>query len=92
MLASAASLRLSWSLPEAIARLGSPLLFAIRLWASVCLSLFAAFWLGLDRPYWAGGTAARRTCQMTTLGQEFARQDETGSMKCRCERGATADN
>src|ERR1700720_4435380 len=58
MLASAASLRLSWSLPEAIARLGSPLLFAIRLWASVCLSLFAAFWLGLDSPYWAGGTAA----------------------------------
>ena len=58
MLASAASLRLSWSLPEAIARLGAPLLFAIRLWASVCLSLFAAFWLGLDSPYWAGGTAA----------------------------------
>jgi uncharacterized membrane protein YccC len=58
MLASSASLRLSWSLPEAIARLGAPLLFAIRLWASVCLSLFAAFWLGLDRPYWAGGTAA----------------------------------
>jgi hypothetical protein len=59
MLASAASLRLSWSPPEAIARLGSPLLFAIRPWASVCLSLFAAFWLGLDRPYWAGGTAAK---------------------------------
>jgi len=58
MHASAASLRLSWSLPEALAALGPPLLFAIRLWASVCLALFVAFWLQLDSPYWAGGTAA----------------------------------
>jgi uncharacterized membrane protein YccC len=55
---SAALLRLSWSLPEALARLAPPLLFAIRLWASVCLALFVAFWLELDSPYWAGGTAA----------------------------------
>jgi uncharacterized membrane protein YccC len=55
---SAASLRWSWSLPEALARLAPPLLFAIRLWASVCLALFVAFWLELDSPYWAGGTAA----------------------------------
>jgi uncharacterized membrane protein YccC len=58
MPASAASLRSSWSLPEALSTLGPPLLFAIRLWASVCLSLLTAFWLGLDSPYWAGGTAA----------------------------------
>jgi uncharacterized membrane protein YccC len=58
MHASAASLRLSWSLPEALATLGRPLLFAIRLWASVCLALFIAFWLELDSPYWAAGTAA----------------------------------
>ena len=58
MLASAASLRLSGGLPEALTRLGPPLLFAIRLWASVCLALFVAFWLELDSPYWAGGTAA----------------------------------
>jgi uncharacterized membrane protein YccC len=58
MHASAASPRLSWSLPEALATLGPPLLFAIRLWASVCLALFTAYWLELDSPYWAGGTAA----------------------------------
>jgi uncharacterized membrane protein YccC len=58
MYTSAASLRLSWSLPQALAALGPPLLFAIRLWASVCLALFTAFWLELDSPYWAGGTAA----------------------------------
>src|ERR1700740_3385695 len=44
----AVSPRLSWSLPEVPATLGLPLLFAIRLWASVCLALFIAFWLELD--------------------------------------------
>jgi uncharacterized membrane protein YccC len=34
------------------------LLFGIRLWASVCLALYVAFWLELDNPYWAGTTAA----------------------------------
>src|ERR1700726_3626160 len=58
MHASASSLRFDWSLPDAIATAGPPLLFAIRLWASVCLALFIAFWLELDSPYWAGGTAA----------------------------------
>jgi uncharacterized membrane protein YccC len=58
MHASAASLRFDWSLPDALATAGPPLLFAIRLWASVCLALFIAFWLELDSPYWAGGTAA----------------------------------
>ena len=58
MHASAASFRLSWSLPDALATMGPPLLFAIRLWASVCLALFIAFWLELDNPYWAGGTTA----------------------------------
>jgi uncharacterized membrane protein YccC len=37
---------------------GEPLLFAIRLWASVCLALFVAFWLELDNPFWAGASAA----------------------------------
>ena len=36
----------------------SPLAFGIRLWVSVCLSLYIAFWLELDNPYWAGTTAA----------------------------------
>ena len=39
-----------------------PLLFALRLWASVCLALFIAFWLQLDNPFWAG-TSAAIVCQ-----------------------------
>ena len=35
-----------------------PLLFGLRLWASVCLSLYLAFWLELDHAYWAGASAA----------------------------------
>jgi uncharacterized membrane protein YccC len=34
------------------------LLFGFRLWASVSLSLYVAFWLELDNPSWAGLTAA----------------------------------
>ena len=34
------------------------ILFGIRLWASVCLALFVAFWLELDNPSWAATTAA----------------------------------
>ncbi|MFL5257482.1 MAG: FUSC family protein [Rhodopila sp.] len=30
----------------------------LRLWASVCLALFVAFWLELQNPFWAGTTAA----------------------------------
>src|SRR5258705_4077556 len=37
---------------------GPPLLFGLRLWASVCLALFVAFWLELDNPFWAGTSAA----------------------------------
>jgi uncharacterized membrane protein YccC len=35
-----------------------PLLFGLRLWASVCLALYAAFWLQLENPFWAGTSAA----------------------------------
>src|SRR6201987_385986 len=35
-----------------------PLLFGFRLWASVCLALFVAFWLELDNPFRAGTSAA----------------------------------
>src|SRR5271163_4131330 len=37
---------------------GPLLLFGLRLWASVCLALYVAFWLELDNAYWAGTTAA----------------------------------
>jgi uncharacterized membrane protein YccC len=39
-----------------------PLLFGLRLWASVTLALYVAFWLQLDNPYWAG-TSAAIVCQ-----------------------------
>ena len=41
---------------------GEPLLFGLRLWASVCLALYVAFWLQLDNPYWAA-TSAAVVCQ-----------------------------
>jgi uncharacterized membrane protein YccC len=41
---------------------GPPLLFGLRLWASVCLALYVAFWLELDNAYWAG-TSAALVCQ-----------------------------
>jgi len=37
---------------------GPPLLFGLRLWASVCLALFVAYRLQLDNPYWAGTSAS----------------------------------
>jgi Fusaric acid resistance protein family len=37
---------------------GPPLLFGLRLWASVCLALYIAFWLELENAYWAGTSAA----------------------------------
>src|SRR6516165_4936800 len=37
---------------------GPPLLFGLRLWASVCLALYIAFSLELDNAYWAGTSAA----------------------------------
>jgi uncharacterized membrane protein YccC len=37
---------------------GPPLLFGVRLWASVCLALYVAFSLELDNASWAGTTAA----------------------------------
>jgi uncharacterized membrane protein YccC len=45
-------------LARAIRPAGPALLFGLRLWASVCLALFVAFWLQLENPAWAGTTAA----------------------------------
>ncbi|MCS3496156.1 putative membrane protein YccC [Bradyrhizobium japonicum] len=45
---------------------GPALLSGLRLWASVCLAMYVAFWLELDEPSWAG-TAAAIVFQ-TTLG------------------------
>jgi uncharacterized membrane protein YccC len=43
---------------SAVRAAAPPLLFGLRLWASVCLALYVAFWLELDTPSWAGTTAA----------------------------------
>src|SRR3954467_7242469 len=59
---SAASPRLSGNLTGTLTAAGAPLLFGVRLWASVCLALFVAFWLDLDSPFWAG-TSAAIVCQ-----------------------------
>ncbi|HEY2534639.1 MAG TPA: FUSC family protein [Xanthobacteraceae bacterium] len=45
-------------LKEALRAAGPPLLFSFRLWGSVCLALYVAFWLELDNAFWAGTTAA----------------------------------
>src|SRR5271154_4720830 len=50
------------ALANAARAAGPPLLFALRLWASVCLALFVAFWLQLENPFWAG-TSAAIVCQ-----------------------------
>ena len=58
--------RIDWlhgrRLASAIRSAGPPLLFGLRLWASVCLALYVAFWLELDAPFWAG-TSAAIVCQ-----------------------------
>lgn len=50
------------ALKSAVRAAAPPLLFGIRLWASVCLALYVAFWLQLDNAYWAG-TSAALVCQ-----------------------------
>src|SRR5712672_2622231 len=49
-------------LTDALRVAGPPLLFGLRLWTSVCLALYVAFWLELDNAYWAG-TSAAIVCQ-----------------------------
>src|SRR5271166_1346220 len=51
-----------WRLTDALRTAGPPLLFGLRLWASVCLALYVAFWLELPNAYWAG-TSAAVVCQ-----------------------------
>jgi uncharacterized membrane protein YccC len=46
----------------ALYREAPAVLFGLRLWASVCLALYIAFWLQLDNAYWAA-TSAAVVCQ-----------------------------
>src|SRR6266403_4564478 len=48
---------------SAFAKAAPSLLYALRLWAAVCLALFVAFWLELDNAFWAG-TSAAIVCQL----------------------------
>ena len=45
-----------------VARALPALAFGLRMWASVCLALYVAFWLELENPLWAG-TSAAIVCQ-----------------------------
>src|SRR5262245_58453799 len=58
----AGALPVARRLADGLGRAGPPLLFGLRLWASVCLALYIAFWLELDNAYWAG-TSAAIVCQ-----------------------------
>jgi len=58
MYTSAASPRYNRSLTDALSVAAEPLLYGVRLRASVCLALFVAFWLELENPFWAGASAA----------------------------------
>ncbi len=62
MHAAAMSSGFGRSLANAFAGARAPLPFGFRLWASVCLALFVAFWLQLDDPFWAA-TSAAVVCQ-----------------------------
>jgi uncharacterized membrane protein YccC len=50
------------ALANAARTAGPPLLFGLRLWASVSFALYVAFWLELDNASWAG-TSAALVCQ-----------------------------
>jgi uncharacterized membrane protein YccC len=54
--------RFSGQMASALRSAAPALLFGLRLWASVCLALYVAFWLQLDTPAWAG-TSAGVVCQ-----------------------------
>jgi hypothetical protein len=51
-----------WRVAGALRSVGPALLFGLRVWAAVSLSLYVAFWLELDNAYWAG-TSAAIVCQ-----------------------------
>src|SRR5215470_17773725 len=50
--------RLNPGPPNPLSSAGPPLIFGLRLWASVCLALYVAFSLELDNAFWAATTAA----------------------------------
>ena len=55
----------------AVRAVGPPLLYGLRLWVSVCLALYVAFWIQLVNAFWAG-IAAAVICQ-PALGTSLRR-------------------
>jgi len=72
MRTSAKPIPLRRNLTDTLTAVGEPLLFGLRLWASVCLALYVAFWLELDNPFWAG-TSPRRSCASRSSGPRCVR-------------------
>ncbi|MBY0558971.1 FUSC family protein [Hyphomicrobium sp.] len=62
MTASVGEERSGSGFTHVVATARPPLFFGLRLATAVCLALFAAFYLQLDTPYWAG-TSAAIVCQ-----------------------------
>ncbi len=60
------------ALADAAQALGPPLLYALRLWASVCFALYVAFWLQLDNAYWPA--LRPRSCASRSSGLRCARR------------------
>ena len=61
----------AWRRNDALRAAGPPLLFGLRLWASVCLALYVAFWLELDNPF--GPAPPLRSCVSHILVLRCAR-------------------
>jgi hypothetical protein len=59
------------ALANAARAAGPPLLFGLRLWASVCLALYVAFWLELDNASWPA--RPRRWCASRFSARRCAR-------------------
>ena len=71
MRASAEPIPLGRNLTDTLTAASPALMFGLRLWASVCLALFVAFWLELDNPFWAG--TPPRLCASCSSGLRCAR-------------------
>jgi uncharacterized membrane protein YccC len=56
--ANATAARLSVLVADAAGAAGPRVLYGLRLWVSVCLAFYVAFWLQLDNAVWAGTSAA----------------------------------
>ena len=71
MRASAEQIPFGRNLTDTLTAASPALMFGLRLWASVCLALFVAFWLELDNPF--GRARLRRSYASRSSGLRCAR-------------------